>query len=34
MDIMCRIGFYPNDYIDKDSKLDEIGLPLPPIPNR
>ena len=27
MDILCRKGFYPYEYIDNDSKLDEIGLP-------
>ena len=27
MDILCRKGFYPYEYIDNDSKLDEVGLP-------
>ena len=27
MDILCRKGFYPYEYIDNDSKLNEIGLP-------
>ena len=27
MDILCRKNFYPYEYIDNDSKLDELGLP-------
>ena len=27
MDTLCRNGFYPYEYIDNDSKLDEMGLP-------
>ena len=27
IDIVCKEGFYPYEYIDNDSKLDEIGLP-------
>jgi hypothetical protein len=27
MELLCRKGFYPHEYIDNDSKLDEIGLP-------
>jgi hypothetical protein len=26
MEILCRKGFYPYEYIDNESKLDEIGL--------
>ena len=27
MDILCRKGCCPYEYIDNDSKLDEVGLP-------
>ena len=27
MELVCRKGFYPYEYIDNDSKLNEIGLP-------
>ena len=27
MEILCRKGFYPYEYIDNETKLDEIGLP-------
>ena len=27
MDILCRKSFYPYEYIDNDTQLDEIGLP-------
>ena len=27
MELLCRKGFYPYEYIDNDSTLDEIGLP-------
>ena len=27
MEILCRKGFYPYEYIDNETKLNEIGLP-------
>ena len=27
MELLCRKGFYPYEYIDNENKLDEIGLP-------
>jgi hypothetical protein len=27
MELLCRKGFYPYEYIDNETKLDEIGLP-------
>ena len=26
MELLCRKGFYPYEYIDNETKLDELGL--------